>query len=103
MRKFLHSLVLLLERCKALSRGDNCRESGTSSVSPGGQNLHPSSNVALYEFVCRTCGERFEVLVTGSRTPTCPSCQSTMLEKLVSSFGARTSASGPTATRSPFT
>jgi putative FmdB family regulatory protein len=58
----------------------------------------------LYEFECRTCGRRFEALVMGSGTAVCPACQSTTLEKLVSSFSGRTSASGnPTAARSPFT
>ena len=53
----------------------------------------------LFEFACQSCGHRFEVLVTGSRTPECPECRSARLEKLVSAFGARTSggraASGP--------
>ena len=53
----------------------------------------------LFEFTCRTCGHRFETLVTGSRTPACPACASTALEKLVSSFatgspGGRQSAGG---------
>ena len=41
----------------------------------------------LYEYVCRGCGERFERLVRGGATPACPSCLSTDLERLLSSFG----------------
>jgi putative FmdB family regulatory protein len=40
----------------------------------------------LYDFACRDCGERFERLVRGE-TPVCPSCDSTNLERLLSSFG----------------
>jgi putative FmdB family regulatory protein len=58
----------------------------------------------MFEFACRQCGHRFETLVTGSRVPGCPACRSADLEKLVSTFGARTSGGRATsATRSPFT
>ena len=40
----------------------------------------------LYEFECRGCGSRFEKLVRGSETPTCPSCNSSELERLLSMF-----------------
>jgi putative FmdB family regulatory protein len=59
----------------------------------------------LFEFVCRECGHRFEALVTGARAAVCPACHSAMLEKLVSSFGARTAGSraASTGTASRFT
>ena len=41
----------------------------------------------LFEYVCRTCGHRFEALVVGSRTPVCPRCASGELEKQHSTFG----------------
>jgi putative FmdB family regulatory protein len=58
----------------------------------------------LFEFTCRQCGHRFETLVTGARSPVCPDCQSTDLEKLVSAFGARSSSGGrASGGSSPFT
>jgi putative FmdB family regulatory protein len=42
----------------------------------------------LFEFTCRRCGHRFETLVTASRQAACPSCSSTDLEKLFSTFAA---------------
>jgi putative FmdB family regulatory protein len=41
----------------------------------------------LFEYTCRKCGHQFETLVIGSRTPTCPKCQSQDLEKRVSPVG----------------
>ncbi|MBL8143276.1 MAG: zinc ribbon domain-containing protein [Acidobacteria bacterium] len=41
----------------------------------------------LFEFKCRACGHRFETLVMGQRTPTCPQCESLDLEKQFSTFG----------------
>lgn len=39
----------------------------------------------IYEYLCRNCGERVEVLVrSGSGTPSCPQCGSPLLEKLLS-------------------
>lgn len=43
----------------------------------------------LFEYTCRGCGHRFETLVTASRQAVCPSCRSTDLEKLFSTFAAR--------------
>jgi putative FmdB family regulatory protein len=45
----------------------------------------------LFEYTCRGCGHQFEALVTGNRTPACPRCSSSELEKLYSTFGARSS------------
>jgi putative FmdB family regulatory protein len=41
----------------------------------------------LFEYECRKCGELFEALVVGSRTPACPKCKSADLEKRVSALG----------------
>lgn len=42
----------------------------------------------LYEYTCRACAATFETLVRppATTTPTCPSCQSTDVEQLVSLF-----------------
>ena len=52
----------------------------------------------MYEFACRACGRQFEAFVTASRTPVCPDCASTELDKLVSSF-ATASAGGSQTSR----
>ena len=41
----------------------------------------------LFEYQCKTCGHRFEVLVVGSRKPACPRCSGEELEKQFSTFG----------------
>jgi len=41
----------------------------------------------LFEYECRKCGQLFEALVVGSRTPASPKCKSQDLEKRVSSLG----------------
>ena len=38
----------------------------------------------IFEYRCKSCGQQFEALVRKSDTPTCPSCQSVDLEKLLS-------------------
>ena len=30
----------------------------------------------LFDFICRSCGKKFEALVMGSSKPKCPECQS---------------------------
>jgi putative FmdB family regulatory protein len=52
----------------------------------------------LFEYECKKCGHQFETLVMGSTKPTCPSCNSLRLEKLLSTFAVNTS-SGNTAPR----
>ena len=39
----------------------------------------------IYEYACRSCGQKFEKLVRGDDTPACPSCKSVDLERLLSS------------------
>ena len=48
----------------------------------------------LFEYQCKTCGHRFEALVTGSRQPQCPRCESRELEKQFSTFGCGSSPTG---------
>jgi putative FmdB family regulatory protein len=48
----------------------------------------------LYEYQCKTCGHRFEVLVYRSIVPQCPSCESKDLERLLSAFAVSGSGSG---------
>ncbi|MBP0625385.1 FmdB family zinc ribbon protein [Cupriavidus consociatus] len=38
----------------------------------------------LYDYVCSDCKSRFEALVRGATTPTCPHCGSNALNKQVS-------------------
>ena len=39
----------------------------------------------IYEYLCRNCGERVEVLIrSDSSAPSCPQCGSPLLEKLLS-------------------
>jgi putative FmdB family regulatory protein len=39
----------------------------------------------IFEYACKTCGATFETLVRpNSNPPSCPSCTSTELEKLIS-------------------
>ena len=43
----------------------------------------------LYEYVCQTCGERFEKLVRSTTNPTeivCPSCASAAVKRALSTF-----------------
>ncbi|MFQ6038474.1 MAG: zinc ribbon domain-containing protein [Candidatus Aminicenantales bacterium] len=43
----------------------------------------------IYEYLCKTCGSRFEALVSigGEKRVTCSRCGGNSLEKLVSAFG----------------
>lgn len=38
----------------------------------------------IYEYVCRGCSARFEVLVRGTTAPACPECRSDDLQRLLS-------------------
>ena len=40
----------------------------------------------IFEYACRSCGHTFEALVFGGKVPPCPECESSSLEKLLSSF-----------------
>jgi putative FmdB family regulatory protein len=47
----------------------------------------------LYEYACRACGHHFEFLTRSDRTPSCPSCAGTELDKQLSVFAVNASAS----------
>ncbi len=38
----------------------------------------------IFDYVCTNCQHQFEALVRGSSTPSCPACQSTLIEKQLS-------------------
>ena len=57
-----------------------------------------TGNVPIYEYDCRECGKRFEVIVQGRTTPECPACHGTNLERALSTFAV--SSSGRTAAQS---
>jgi len=40
----------------------------------------------IYEYLCKSCETNFELFVRGEMTVTCPSCEATELEKLISSL-----------------
>jgi len=51
----------------------------------------------IYDFICNTCGKKFETLVLGGHKPQCPHCQSGDLTKQMSTFAFKSaggSASG---------
>lgn len=48
----------------------------------------------LFEYVCESCGQRFEHLVRAGESPeACPRCEAKELRKLVSSFAVAKSSS----------
>ena len=40
----------------------------------------------LFEYRCPACDSRFELLIRGAAVPSCPSCGSTSLERMLSLF-----------------
>lgn len=38
----------------------------------------------IYEYACRSCERAFELLIRNELTPTCPSCESQDLERMLS-------------------
>jgi putative FmdB family regulatory protein len=49
----------------------------------------------IFEYICQECHYRFEAIVNGSKTPSCPSCSATDLEKQLSAFAVGGSADWP--------
>ena len=47
----------------------------------------------IFEYVCRDCENHFEAIVQGAKTPACPSCEGTHLEKQLSVFAVGSPAS----------
>ena len=41
----------------------------------------------IFEYVCKECNHRFELLVRGDVVPACPACKGTGLDKQFSAFG----------------
>jgi putative FmdB family regulatory protein len=54
----------------------------------------------LFEYECRGCGRQFEYLTRGGQSPSCPSCESANLQKLLSVFAVSTN--GGTSDPAPF-
>jgi putative FmdB family regulatory protein len=48
----------------------------------------------IFEYACRDCGKRFELLVRQSTVIECPSCKSQTLEKQLSVFAATSKGEG---------
>ncbi len=51
----------------------------------------------IYEYICKSCGERFSLLQKVSSTEkdaACPKCSSNEVKKLISSFCCSSSGSG---------
>ncbi len=44
----------------------------------------------IYEYVCKECDQKFEVLVQGREEVTCPSCKSLNITKQYSTFAPAT-------------
>lgn len=49
----------------------------------------------IYEYVCQDCKNEFEALVRGAESPTCASCGSEKLSRLLSVPAAHTAGAGP--------
>ncbi|MGH7256175.1 MAG: FmdB family zinc ribbon protein [Nitrospirales bacterium] len=54
----------------------------------------------IFEYLCKSCGHKFEQIVYGTNTPDCPSCQASGVEKQISGFavgstGVPSSTGGP--------
>lgn len=50
----------------------------------------------IFEYVCRECNHRFELLIQGSAEAACPQCNATKLEKQYSAFGVGAASRWPT-------
>lgn len=51
----------------------------------------------IYEYVCKECDRKFEVLVQGNEEVACPSCKSENITKQYSTFAPNTRQSTPPA------
>jgi putative FmdB family regulatory protein len=49
----------------------------------------------LYEFECRRCDGRFEMLMRESTEPACPACGATDVERALSTFAVGTGGGSP--------
>jgi putative FmdB family regulatory protein len=48
----------------------------------------------IFEYICKECDHRFELIVNGNKKAACPDCQSRRLEKQLSVFAVNARA-GP--------
>ena len=48
----------------------------------------------IFEYVCKECNHRFELLVRGDVVPACPACKATGLDKQFSAFGVGATGGG---------
>jgi putative FmdB family regulatory protein len=55
----------------------------------------------LFEYACRDCGHHFEFLTRADRTPICPACTSTELDKQLSVFAVSTTPSSSPRSAAP--
>ncbi|MGE3844687.1 MAG: zinc ribbon domain-containing protein [Vicinamibacterales bacterium] len=51
----------------------------------------------IFEYICRDCSRHFEALVSNGKTPVCPGCQGTALDKQLSVFAVSTRATSTSA------
>ena len=57
----------------------------------------------LYEYVCESCGQRFDKMVRFSEhdlRPVCPTCGATHTHKAISLFASRSTGGSPTVSAS---
>jgi len=40
----------------------------------------------IFEYLCQSCGHKFETILFGAQTPECPKCHAEKLEKQLSTF-----------------
>jgi putative FmdB family regulatory protein len=57
--------------------------------------------VPIYEYVCRECDRRFEVIVNGAAKPKCPGCGAARLDKQLSVFAVGASGSERSSSPAP--
>jgi putative FmdB family regulatory protein len=55
----------------------------------------------IYEYECQGCGNRFEKILYGSAAPSCPSCGSAAVDKLISTFAVASANAGVRASEAP--
>jgi putative FmdB family regulatory protein len=49
----------------------------------------------IFEYICKECDHRFEVLLYGKEKPECPKCHAKKLEPQLSVFAVSTKSSSP--------
>lgn len=49
----------------------------------------------IFEYICKECEHRFELIINGGGKAACPSCRSRRLEKQLSVFAVNANPNGP--------